>query len=340
MTICALSVFAAAQAFCAAAATADVLDGIAAIGAGSSSNAPTNYPGILQDHRGLNFGGPGIPYAVGYVGADAGEILALGNQVDQTVAQILGGNVTLVTMTIGDNDYIDVGDQIAAGALAGAALTAFQAQVANDIATGVNELRAAGAAMVLGGFANIVYSPAAADIEAIPIAKARLEGALSGGNDLVRDYANAQGIPYIDFFALQTDVYEAGVAEIGGVNLILTGYGADPHYFFQDPYHAGILVRGAIANLYLQAINAGYGTNIPLLTDLEILTLAGLEDEYVNETFNDQYAYPAYVSVPEPSAVLLAGVGLAAVAACATRRRMRRSLAIASQQPVPAVRTA
>jgi hypothetical protein len=323
-TLCALVSFALISLLGIVPARADILDGLGAIGAGSASNAPTNYPGILQDYAGLNFGGPGIPYAFGYIGSDSLSILQPGNQVDLAVAQILAGNITLMTMGIGNNDYIDEGDNIASGALSGAALAAFQQQVADNIATGVNALQGAGAAVTLGGFTNIVHSPNAATIKADPVARANLETALADGNVLVRDVALSHGIPFIDFFDLLSAVYDAGSAQLGGVDLLLTGYDTDPHYFWEDQFHAGIIVRGAIANLFIEAINDGYGTSIPLLSDLEILTLAGLEDEYVEETFEVSYAYRNFVTVPEPSALVLAAIGLAVLVTFGVPRVTRR----------------
>jgi hypothetical protein len=323
VTICARGTFAAIVAGFLACPPVhgDILDGLAAIGARNASNAPTNYPGLLQTYRGLNFGGVGIPYAFGHVGADSASILAPGNQVDDTTAKILSGDVTLVTMGIGDNDYIDVADEIISGALSGPALSAHQAQVASNIATAVNNLQAAGGAVVLGGFANISYSPAAAGLS--PGERQVLHDALAGGNVPVRDFATSQGMPFIDFFALQTQVYEAGVAQVGGVDLILTGFGSDPHFFFEDQFHAGIIVRAAIANLYLQAINQGFGTSVPLVSDLEILTLAGLEDEYVEDTFNVAYPYASFVTIPEPATCFLATIGFAAILATRARRAAR-----------------
>jgi len=230
-----------------------------------------------------------------------------------------------VTFNLGDNDYINAANSIASGALSGGALAAFEQQVANNIDAGVSALQNAGSAVVLGGYANIVHSPAAATIKANPVARANLETALSDGNELVRAVALARGVPYIDFHTLLTQVYDAGVAELGGVELILTGSGSDPHFFWQDPFHAGLLVRGVIANLYIQSINEGYGTSIPLLTDLEILTLAGLEDEYEQDTFDAAYPYASFVTIPEPATWLLATIGLAAMLALAAGRAAEHS---------------
>jgi len=307
-TLCALLAFTLVLSLGIAPARAGILDGIGAIGATSSSSAPTSYPGLLQDNRGLNFGGVGVPYAYGQLGADSASVLAPGNQIDQLVTQVGLGNITLANFFVGNNDYIDVATDIATGALSGAALAAYQAQVATNLDTGVNAVQTAGAGVVLGGIINIVHSPAAAAIKANPVARALLENALSDGNDLIADVALAQGVPFIDFFALQSAVYDAGSAQIGGVDLILDGFDSDPHYFFESEFRV-------IGNLFIQAINDGYGTSIPVLSDLELLTLAGLENEYVDETFADTFAYPAYVTIPEPSGLVLAAVGLAARAA-------------------------
>ena len=45
---------------------ADILDGLGAIGAGEASGDAGTYPAILQQLRGLNYGGAGLPYALGY----------------------------------------------------------------------------------------------------------------------------------------------------------------------------------------------------------------------------------------------------------------------------------
>jgi hypothetical protein len=312
MTLCALATFALVGSIVSAPVRAGVLDGLGSIGGESSGSTPNNYPDLLQTNRGLNFGGAGLPNAFGYVGSDSVSILQPGNQIDQLVTQVQLGNITLAIITIGDNDYIDQAFNIATGALSGPALANFQAQVAANIATAVNTVQAAGAHVVLGGFADILHSPASASILANPVGAQRLADALADGRTLVSDFAISNGIPFIDFYALQKDVYDNGSAQLGGVDLILTGYGADPHYFFEDPYHAGTIVRGAISNLYIEAINEGYGTNIALLSDLEILTLAGLEGEYVAETFVDTYAYPNYVAVPEPAGLTLCGIALVA----------------------------
>jgi hypothetical protein len=308
----------------AAAARGDALDGLGNTGDGGGTSSVQKYPYILQTYRGLNFGGPTFPYVFAQGGADSSSVLSPGGQVDQLVAQVQAGNVTTALMWIGDNDWFDVAAAIATGALAGPALTTFQNDLVNNITTGTNAVLAAGGNVVLGGFSDIVAAPAAAAIYANPVYRARLEDAMTTADDMLVDYANSVGIPFIDFFALEKMVYDSGSFVVGGVDISLTTVGPDPHNFFQDGENAGAVIRGVIANLWIQALNEGFGESIPLLTDEEILTLAGIGDEYVEETFAPQTNFGEFVDytpVPEPSTAALAGLGLAILALVAARRR-------------------
>jgi hypothetical protein len=307
-----------------ATAQADVLHGVGNIGDGGSNAVGLKYPVILGTQRGLNFG-PGYSYVFATAGADTSEILQPGDQIDQLVTAVQLGDVTLALMHIGDNDWYPVASSIANGSLSGAALQNFENSVVNNITAGVNSVLAAGGSVVLGGFSNITDAPAAAAIYANPVARANLEGALSAANNQLIVYAASVGIPYINFFGLEKAIYDSGSFVVGGVNINLHTTGPDPHNFFQDSVNAGTVIRGEVANLWLQGMNEAYGTNVPLLTDLEILTLAGIGNEFVEETFAPATDWGSYTEfVPEPSSVTLFGIGLAALAWRGLRRRGRR----------------
>lgn len=308
----------------AASAQADVLHGVGNIGDGGGTASALKYPGMLASERGINFG-PGFSYVFANGGADSFSVLQPGDQVDQLVAAVQAGDVTLALMTIGDNDWFDVAGPIATGAMTGVPLQNFQNSIVNNITTAVNSVLGAGGSVVLGGFSNITDAPAAAAIYANPVWRANLEAALSDANDQLIAYAASVGIPYINFFGLEKAVYDSGSFVVGGVNISLTTTGPDPHNFFQDSVNAGTVIRGEIANLWLQGMNEGYGTNIPLLSDLEILTLAGIGNEFVEETFAPATNFGDYTEfVPEPSSVTLFGIGLVALVWRGLRRRGRR----------------
>jgi hypothetical protein len=320
-----LGTFAAALLLEPASSLAGPLDGIGNIGDGGGTSSVQKYPNILQTYRGLNFGGPTFPYVHAEGGADSASVLEPGGQVDDLVAQVTAGDVTMALMWIGDNDWFDVAAGVATGAISGAALTSFQTTLVNNITSGVDAVRAAGGNVVLGGFSDIVAAPAAAAIYANPVWRANLENAMSTADDMLIDYANANGIPFIDFFGLEKMVYDSGSFVVGGVDISLTTVGPDPHNFFQDGENAGAVIRGVIANLWIQALNEGYGAGIPLLSDLEILTLAGIGDEFVEETFVPQTAFGDFVEyVPEPSTVVLCALGMSVVALVGARHRRRR----------------
>lgn len=325
VTLCALGVFASAIALPPTTARGDDLHGLGAIGTGIAHAEPTSYPGLLQSERGLNFGGPTVPYAFGATGATTNSMLYPGSQVDKLVAEANAGNITLALFGIGSNDYLNAGDEIIAGTLSGAALDAYHAQVVANFAMATSAVESAGAKSIIGGVGNLIYLPAVQEAALNPAELATFENAVAEGEAQVQAFALSHGIAYIDFYELLTDVYEAGSVQIGGVELILDGYSeTDPHYFWEDHFHVGLVVRGAVANFYLQAINELCGTDIPLLTDLELLTLAGLENEYVGETFAAAHDYGDLVDIPEPSTLALAAMGLAAVVTVAARGRSRR----------------
>ncbi len=86
-----------------------------------------------------------------------------------------------------------------------------------------------------------------------------------------------------------------------------------------------VLARGEVVNLWPQAMNEAYGTNIPLLTDLEILTLAGIGNESVEETFAPATDWGSYTEfVPETVKHDATGDGHSGACSRPLRRRVSR----------------
>lgn len=306
------------------AAQAAILDGIGVVGDGGESSTVLGSPPLaMHDLRGLNFG-PNMAYDYAYLGATAGSIAQNGGTLSQLISQVQSHNVTLALMQLGENDLLSVRGSIANGTIDPSTLAFDQDYLEALVEGSVNAVLAAGGKVILGGLSDQADGPG---VVTDATQKARLESAISDSNARMAAFAASKGVPFINFFALEKSVFDSGQFVVGGVNIGLT-VGTDPHNFFYDPLHAGIVINGEVANLWLQAMNEGYGTNIPLLSDLEILTRAGLGGEYIPpSTFSTADNLSRFVSVPEPSTVALLAVGCAALVMCRGVRRSRRRAA-------------
>src|ERR1700682_1311172 len=100
-------------------AHADILHGLGGMGDSGSAGSSVNvWPGMLQAHAGLNFGGAGLPYNFAVGGATSSSVLS-GGQHTSLAAQVSAGNVTLGMLLIGNNDYGGVAGAIANGSFGG-----------------------------------------------------------------------------------------------------------------------------------------------------------------------------------------------------------------------------
>jgi phospholipase/lecithinase/hemolysin len=91
--------------------------------------------------------------------------------------------------------------------------------------------------------------------------------------------AAERGLSYLDFDAMYLSLLpliEKGFT-IEGNSINLFAKGDDPpNGILSDGIHPGTVVQGIVANRYLELINEALNLNIPLLTDAEIATAAGL----------------------------------------------------------------
>ena len=105
---------------------------------------------------------------------------------------------------------------------------------------------------------------------------------------------------YIDFAGALRDLNAAPFV-VGGVTIDMVNASTDPTHFFQDALHPAAVGNGFLANIFLEAVDLGYGTDYPLLTDQQILDAAGLGASYTGETSNIDYARYVVLPTPEPS---------------------------------------
>jgi len=306
-------------------ARAAILDGVGVMGDSASIRSSSyKWPVQLQNYRSINFGGSGLPYDYAVGGATSASLLS-GNQHTKMRNDVLAGKVTLGIIFIGNNDWgSTTGLQIAAGSITPTAQTAFQNAVFNNIKTAVDmQLNAGIEGMIIGGIEDLSLTPTGQSVTDVD-ARSRIQASISSVNSQLLAYAQTNHLPFIDFFGLANDIYDSGLV-VGGVNINFNTSGSNPRNFWIDDLHPGILGNAILGNVFMTAMNVAYGTNLPLYTDQQILTLAGLSSSYTGETFSTSYNltnYVHYSAVPETSSIALAFFG-AAVLVIAARRNVR-----------------
>jgi hypothetical protein len=175
-----------------------------------------------------------------------------------------------------------------------------------------------GREMVIATAPDIMRSPAAVTLSPLILdgSDALYRNACLQYNAALEAMAAERGIPVIDMVAFMDDLlgppgshYDAFT--IGGAQIDLGQPPAqgDPNYgFLSDGYHPGTVIHGLLANLFVEATNQGFGTDVDLLSDQEILAAAGIPNPLPpgTETF---YDVSAYIIIPEPVSALLLAVG-------------------------------
>lgn len=275
-------------------------EGVGAMGdsltAGSSAS---KWPGILQTHRGVDFGGAGLPYNNAVGGATTASLLSQG-QHTATAADVAAGDVDVPILWIGGNDLRALAPSIADGSLAGGALTLVLLGGVANIETAMDAVLAPGPDGVLvGAVPPVEVTPQAMGLFG-PAELALIAAAVDEANALLLPEIQSRGQPFVDFVALMRDVLSGGGLVVGGVAIDPGNGGGDPHFFFQDGIHPSVTGHAIIANVYLAALNVAFGPARTLLTDLEILTIAGIAGEYTGETFSAAYDLTDYVVLPPP----------------------------------------
>lgn len=305
--------------------SAATIDGYASMGA--SESAGTTYTGswipYLANQRGFDFGGAGQPYNVAVGGARSSTLLAQG-QHTAVRNLVQNGDVELAFLFIGGNDYFNVGASIADGSLTGPALTSWAQSVVNNIGVAMDTVLSANpTGMVVAGLPDILRTPDGRSTFDTPAEIARGNIAVDLVNSLLKPAVLGRGQVFLDLATFQRDADSAPLV-VGGVTIDTVNAGAAPTFLFQDGRHPAAVGNGLIANMFLSAVNIGYGTSYAPLSDLEILTTAGLASQYTGETSQLPYARYVFLPVPEPSSVTLAIASILCLAGSRYRRHTRR----------------
>ena len=296
-----------------AAATAVTLKGLAILGdstqdeyqadnpRGGAFTANTlNWVEQLVRFRGLNLGTPGTrpePRRSGYdynwarSGATSADMISKGQHTG-AAEQIQAGNVSHVAIQIGINDFYfsGLGAAIYSGTISSNQIKIQLDKIVANIALATRTVHAANPrGVLLVAMQDYITLPIIPELQfmlASPAASAgrqRTLDAFNYLNDELRKVAAQEGVPFFDYNAVMLAEMNArrdsqGFLVVGGQRIDLNKRGNDPHFgILDDGYvHPGTVLSGLSANVYIQAFNREFGTNITPFTDAEILRAAGI----------------------------------------------------------------
>lgn len=283
----------------------DILQGIGIIGdsnsdeyraddnRGGAYGATTlNWMEQLVRYRGLNFGTwgtRGSPRRTGYAynwalsGATAASALS-GGQHTGVAQQVANGEVTLVIINIGWNDFArDKYTEIYSGALSGTALDAKIDGVVRDITTAVDTVLAAGplGVVVTDLFDYSVDQPALIAAYPDPDGRQDVTDAIRRVNAGLAAMAQQRGIVLVDATSNSVALYGSadanGFIYVGGEAIDTVVPGNEPHHLTLNDAHAGT-IGGAIAanGLFIEPVDTAFGTSLSPFSEEEMLAAAGI----------------------------------------------------------------
>lgn len=215
---------------------------------------------------------------------------ALVDQAPGVVAQINAGRVGYVLVQVGSNDFqsgaIADGFAIYNGTLTGAALTNALNIVADRIISTYRLVAAvAPGRVVVAGVQDYMAAdvlPETYTVFTDPAGQQRIHAAFAYTNSRIQATALADGVRYLDFNAALINALaprrSGRYILVGGRQMDTRTRGNDPlHTLLADSYtHPGTILSGLVANVWIADVNAAWGVGLPLLTDAEILSAAGV----------------------------------------------------------------
>ncbi len=204
-------------------------------------------------------------------------------------AQVAAGEIDVVVMAVGDQDFAPYNANgyapIYNGTLTDAQVTAKVNGIIANYTTAVDTVlnaRTPHVPMVVTTIADFNLSPQVLTNPQFsdPVKRQRVEDALTATNDGIKAMAAERGLPVFDAPAFSLNLAAlapTGLLTLDSVTIDLTRDGDNPHDgTLSDHIHAGTVLEGMIANEYIRLINTLIDPDIPLLSNQEILGIAGL----------------------------------------------------------------
>jgi len=174
--------------------------------------------------------------------------------------------------------YHGMADEAAAGEMIDTAV--------GDIEAALRAVRSTGAKVVVATVPDYAVAPITRHYFTDPQRRENVTKVIRRINERIRELATGQGVPVVDLFRLTKTVFGENDApksrlRLGDVALQIDEMDTPDHAnptagFVHDGIHPHTAIQGALANVILEAFNRGYGDDLPLFSEEEILARAGL----------------------------------------------------------------
>jgi VCBS repeat-containing protein len=260
----------------------------------------------------LQWGEPrreGYEYNWARSGATSDSLLKTGQHTG-LAKQVQQRQVRHAILAIGQNDfhpdpegYAD-GDQVAYdniyhGTWSSQDISSYVTTVATNIQTAMTTLLADGVDLVVSNIADYGFSPVVRQLYNNATMRERVTSVISQLNQQIDSLAQQYHVTVVDLADFAAAVFGTNTQtitsqRIGGVVITNDAGMEGTHAFVFDGIHPHTVPQAAMANLFMDAMNQGYGLGLDPYSEREMVEFAGLTYGG-QDTWN--FAYADYVDV-------------------------------------------
>jgi len=273
----------------------------------------------------LQWGEPrreGYEYNWARSGANSDSLLKSGQHTG-LAKQIQQRQVRHAVLAIGQNDfhpdpegYAD-GDAVAYdhiyhGTWSSQDISSYVNTVATNIETAMTTLLADGVNLVVSNVADYGFSPVVRGLYSSASMRDRVTGVINQLNQQIDALAQQYHVTMVDLAGFATGVFGTNTQpissqHIGGIVITNDSGTAATHAFVHDGIHPHTVTQAALANLFMEGMNRGYGLGLDSYNEQEMVEFAGLVYGG-QDTWNFNYAdYVDVYSLNDPPTWTLPG---------------------------------